>query len=107
MGIIDGLVAIDFFGIYYPTFVDLNLLDGGFFLFCELLPSFIIGFTKKKWNNFRIEELCSPQNLEDFSDRAFLRRNVEIVDGNKSLEDQMEEMLENFEGEKNTDKFTF
>ena len=107
MGIIDGLVAIDFFGIYYPTFVDLNLLDGGFFLFCELLPSFIIGFTKKKWNNFRIEELCSPQNLEDFSDRAFLRRNVEIVDGNKSLEDQMKEMLENFEGEKNTDKFTF
>ena len=101
MGIIDGLVAINFFGIYYPTFVDLNLLDGGFFLFCELLPCFIIGFTKKKWNNFRIEELCSPQNMEDFSNIPIIERN------DKTFEDQMEEILNRFEGEKSTDKFTF
>ena len=109
IGIIYGLVAIDFFSIYYPTFIDLNLLDGGTFLFCELLPSFIIGYTKKKWNNFRIEELCNPQNMDDFNDRSFIRRseNVEILEGNKTLEEQMEEMLERFEGEKNNEKFTF
>ena len=33
--------------------------------------------------------------------------NVEILEGNKSLEDQMEEMLERFEGEKNNKKFSF
>ena len=105
-GIIEGLVAIDFFGIYYPSFIDLNLLDGIIFFFCELLPSFIIGYTKKKWNTLRIEELCNPQSMEDFNDKSIRKGNVLIVDdNNKSLEEQMEEMLEKFEGEKNSDKF--
>ena len=105
-GIIEGLVAIDFFGIYYPSFIDLNLLDGNIFFFSELLPSSIIGYTKKKWNTLRIEELCNPQSMDDFNDRSIRKGNVLIAeDNNKSLEEQMEEMLEKFEGEKNSDKF--
>ena len=106
-GIIEGLVAIDFFGIYYPNFIDLNLYDCIMFFFCELLPSFIIGYTKKKWNNVNLEDLINPQGMEDFNERMLLRNreDVEIVEGNKSLENQMEEMLERFEGEKNNEKF--
>lgn len=109
MGIIEGLVAIDFFGIYYPNFIDLNLLDSFIFFFCELLPSFIIGYTKKKWNNIRIEELIDSQGMDGLNDRLFQRQdgNVEIMEGAKSLENQMEEMLERFEGEKNNEKFAF
>lgn len=109
MGIIHGLVAIDFFGIYYPNFIDLNLLDGLFFFFCELLPCFIIGYNKQKWNNFRIEELLNPQNIDDFNDRSSLKRggDVEILEESKTLEEQMEEMFEQFEGERKNDKFTF
>ena len=108
-GIIEGLVAIDFFGIYYPNFLDLNLYDCILFFFCELLPSFIIGYTKKKWNNVNLEDLINPQGMDDFNERMLLRNreDVEIVEGNKSLENQMEEMLERFEGEKNNEKFAF
>ena len=102
-GSIKGLVAIDFFEEYYPNFMDLNLLESIIFLFCELLPSFIIGYTKKKWNNFRIEELCNSQNIEDFNE--FKKGDVQIFEDNKSLEEQMEEMLERFEGEKNKERF--
>ena len=105
MGIIQGLVAINFFGIYYPTFIDLNLFDGIFFFFCELLPSFIIGYNKQKWNNFRIEELLSSQTMEDLNDRSLSRREDEVLDENKSLKNQMEEIFRQFEGEKSIGKF--
>jgi hypothetical protein len=71
-----------------------------------ILLAIIIGYTKKKWNTLRIEELCNPQSMEDFNDKSIRKGNVLIVDdNNKSLEEQMEEMLEKFEGEKNSDKF--
>ena len=100
MGIIHGLVAIDFFGIYYPTFIDLNLFDGIFFFFCELLPTFIIGYNKQKWNNFRIEELLSSQTMEDLNDKNLSRREDDVFDENKSLQSKMEEMFKQFEGER-------
>ena len=108
-GVIKGLVAIDFFGIYYPNFMDLNLLEAIIFLFCELLPSFIIGYTKKKWNNFRIEEFCGSQKIEDFSEISSLKKEGgdQILEEKKSLEKHLEEMLDIFEGEKNQEKFNY
>jgi len=104
LGVIIGLTAIDFYGIFYPNFIDLNLFDSMVFFISELLPSFIIGFTKKKWNNFIIEELNNQQGMGDFEVKLFQRKgsDVEIMDGNKTLENQMEEMLERFEDEKNS-----
>lgn len=108
VGIIEGLAAIDFFGVYYPNFIDLNLYDSFTFFICELLPGFIIGYTKKKWNSLQIEELCSPQSGEEFNSKPLMRKgDVEILEDNKSLEVQMEEILEKFEGEKDNDKFVF
>ena len=104
LGVIIGLTAIDFYGIFYPNFIDLNLFDSMVFFISELLPSFIIGFTKKKWNNFIIEELNNQQGMGDFEVKLFQRKgtDIEIMDGNKTLENQMEEMLERFEDEKNS-----
>ena len=102
MGIIQGLVAINFFGKFYPTFIDLNLLDQIFFFFCELLPSFIIGYNKQKWNNFRIEGFL-PQNMEELNDRSLSLSRMgenDIFDENTSLKKQMEEIFEQFEEEK-------
>lgn len=104
VGTIKGLVAINFFGVWYPTFIDLNLYDCIAFFFCELLPSFIIGRTNKKWNNFKIEELCNQPNMiiNDLGERPLLDREerVEIVEKSKTIEEKMDEFFENFEGKK-------
>ena len=103
-GTIKGLVAINFFGVWYPTFIDLNLYDCIAFFFCELLPSFIIGRKNKKWNNFKIEELCNQPNMiiNDLGERPLLDREerVEIVEKSKTIEEKMDEFFENFEGKK-------
>jgi hypothetical protein len=101
-GTIKGLVAINFFGVWYPTFIDLNLYDCIAFFFCELLPSFIIGRKNKKWNNFKIEELCNQPNMiiNDSGERPLLEERVEIVGNNGTVEEKMEEFFENFEGYK-------
>ena len=105
VGTIKGLVAIKFFGVWYPTFIDLNLYDCIVFFFCELVPSFIIGRTNKKWNNFKIEELCNQPNMmiNDFGERPLIDKEekVEIVEkNNKTIEETMDEFFENFEGKK-------
>jgi hypothetical protein len=103
IGSIEGLVAIDTFGNFYPDFMDLNIFDSIIFLFCELIPSVMIGYNKKSWSNFKMEELVNQSN-DDLNEREFLRvGNIGIIHGNKTLEEQMEEMLKKFIDEKNSD----
>ena len=101
VGIIKGLIAIRFFGVWYPTFIDLNLYDCIVFFFCELLPSFIIGRKNKKWNNFKIEELCNQPNNNGerpLLDREENEQLIETSNTNRIIEEKMNEFLENFEG---------
>jgi hypothetical protein len=107
VGTIKGLVAIKFFGVWYPTFIDLNLYDCIVFFFCELLPSFVIGRKNKKWNNFKIEELCNQPNMiiNDNGERPLLDEEekeqlIEKKNNNKTIEVKMNEFFENFEGKK-------
>ena len=107
VGTIKGLIAIKFFGVWYPTFIDLNLYDSIVFFFCELLPSFIIGRKNKKWNNFKIEELCNQTNMiiNDYGERPLLDKEektslIEKNNNNKTIEETIDEIYENFEGKK-------
>ena len=107
VGAIKGLVAIDFFGVSYPNFMDLNLYDSIVFFFCELLPSFIIGRTNKMWNKYKIEEIFNPQMRDEFSERSLKNRDerIELIE-HKDLENEIKDAYENFEKENNYDKFS-
>ena len=98
VGSIKGLIAIDFFGTWYPNFIDLNLYDCVVFFFCELIPSFIIGRSNQKWNNFKIEELGNQQIIsEEFG--PLINGEENLIGRKKTIEEQMKEKLEQFEGE--------
>lgn len=106
LGAIKGLVAINFFGVSYPTFMDLNIYDNIVFFFCELLPSFIIGRTNKLWNKYKIEELFNTQIKEEFSE-IFINRDerMELLE-HKDLENEIKAVFETFEKEKNFEEFS-
>ena len=109
VGAIKGLVAIDFFGTWYPNFMELNLYDCIVFFLCEWMPSFFIGKTNKMWNNFKIEEVWNKQqNIEgDLTGGPVLNEErIPMLDKNKTLEEKMIEFLDNCEGKKNFDKFS-
>ena len=108
VGAIKGLVAINFFGTWYPNFMELNLYDCIVFFFCEWIPSFLIVKTNKQWNNFKIEELWNKQNVEyDLTNGPIIdEERMPILDKQKALEEKMKEFLDNFEEKKNYDKFS-
>ena len=102
IGSIRGLVAIDFFGTWYPNFIDLNLYDSIVFFFCELLPSFVIGKKNKNWNTFKIEELCNQQMMSNEYDPLIIKEEkIDNTEHNKTVEEQMNERLELYEGQNN------
>ena len=99
VGAIKGLVALDFFDTWYPNFMDLNLYDCIVFFFCEFLPSFIIGRTDVKWNNFKIEELNRQVLLDDIGPLINQDERSELLE-KKTLEEQIKEKYTIFEEEK-------
>jgi hypothetical protein len=100
VGSIKGLVAINFFDTWYPNFMDLNLYDSIVFFFCELLPSFIIGRTNATWNNFKIEELNQQIMMDDLGPLINRDERVDILERQKSLEEEIKEKYDIFEREK-------
>jgi len=100
VGSIKGLIAINFFDTWYPNFMDLNLYDCIVFFFCELLPSFIIGRTNVAWNNFKIEELNQQIMMEDLGPLINKDERVDIIERQKSLEEQIKEEYAIFEEQK-------
>ena len=100
-GGIKGLVAINFFGVWYPNFVDLNIYDSLQFLFCELLPSFIVGRKNKMWDSFKIEDLNNQQfMILEFEQRPLLNREESgnNLENGKTIEDKLDEILDKFDG---------
>ena len=66
-GSIFGLVAVGTFGVFYPTFIELNLLDFFAFLFCELLSSIFVGFSKQNETN-TFTEYCNSGDFQGILD---------------------------------------
>lgn len=64
IGIIYGLVSVDFFGVYYPNFMELNLIDFYSFLFSELLGGMIIGYSKEEKTN-SLKEFCESEDFQN------------------------------------------
>ena len=80
--------------------MDLNLYDSIVFFFCELLPSFIIGRTNATWNNFKIEELNQQIMMDDLGPLINRDERVDILERQKSLEEEIKEKYDIFEREK-------
>ena len=100
-GVIKGLIAINFFGVWYPNFIDLNIYDSLQFLFCELLPSFIVGRKNKMWDSFKIEDLNNQQfMILEFEQRPLLNREESgnNLENGKTIEDKLDEILDKFDG---------
>ena len=79
IGCLYGLVSVNFFGKPYPDFIQLNLLDFINFLCCELLSSFIVGFTKKHKKN-SVKEFCESEDflnsIEDLKTKSIARKHI-------------------------------
>ena len=99
VGVIKGLVALDFFETWYPNFMDLNLYDCIVFFFCELLPSFVVGRTDEKWNGFWVEGLNKQVLLDDIGPLINQEERIDSLD-KKTLEEQVYEQYKIYEEEK-------
>ena len=67
-----------------------------------LFSSFVIGKKNKNWNNFKIEELCNQQMMSNEYDPLIIKEEkIDNTEHNKTVEEQMNERLELYEGQNN------
>ena len=96
IGVLYGLVSIGFFEKPYPDFIELNLLDFINFSCCELLSSFIVGFTQKhKKNSFK--EFCESEDflnsIEDLKVKCEIKKHTNVNSSPFLKDDKSEEII--------------